>query len=183
VDQAFNTLDSSIAVSEENLANPPSATYFLPTPPPADLPPAEDPPLLEDSDEEEGTIRTSDLTSAHLNESEIKTLRRRMKKSSQWKPTQTSIKKELQLNGRWPLRVGRVQPRTVVRKPLRKEKKQKKKDNEYTMRVAPDEPTYCYCGDVSYGEMIACENEVCSFVEGIDGSFVRGSGFIMSVRG
>jgi hypothetical protein len=24
--------------------------------------------------------------------------------------------------------------------------------------VDPNEPTYCYCGQVSYGEMIACDN-------------------------
>jgi hypothetical protein len=39
-------------------------------------------------------------------------------------------------------------------------KKKKKQDVRYTMPVAANEPTYCYCGDVSYGEMIACENEV-----------------------
>lgn len=46
----------------------------------------------------------------------------------------------------------------------RVEKKKQSLKNEakvrYTMPVAVDEPTYCYCGDVSYGEMIACENEV-----------------------
>ena len=35
------------------------------------------------------------------------------------------------------------------------------------MPVAADEPTYCYCGDVSYGEMIACENEVYTYVMGL----------------
>lgn len=25
--------------------------------------------------------------------------------------------------------------------------------------IDPDEPRYCYCGDVSYGEMVACEND------------------------
>lgn len=28
-------------------------------------------------------------------------------------------------------------------------------------RIPPDEPTYCYCNDVSYGQMIACDNEEC----------------------
>ncbi|KAH9574795.1 hypothetical protein CY35_01G078000 [Sphagnum magellanicum] len=27
--------------------------------------------------------------------------------------------------------------------------------------VDPNEPTYCYCGQVSYGEMIACDNPEC----------------------
>ncbi|KPV72674.1 uncharacterized protein RHOBADRAFT_17997, partial [Rhodotorula graminis WP1] len=26
----------------------------------------------------------------------------------------------------------------------------------------PNEPTYCYCDRVSFGEMIACENDDCS---------------------
>lgn len=25
----------------------------------------------------------------------------------------------------------------------------------------PDEPTYCVCNQVSYGEMVACDNEEC----------------------
>ena len=49
------------------------------------------------------------------------------------------------------------------------------------MPVAADEPTYCYCGDVSYGEMIACENEVYTLYDGPDSSFVQGSGFIWTV--
>jgi hypothetical protein len=27
--------------------------------------------------------------------------------------------------------------------------------------IDPNEPRYCYCGDVSYGEMVACDNENC----------------------
>lgn len=30
------------------------------------------------------------------------------------------------------------------------------------MPVDPNEPTYCYCNQVSFGEMIACENEECA---------------------
>ncbi|KAF2478934.1 hypothetical protein BDY17DRAFT_233608, partial [Neohortaea acidophila] len=26
----------------------------------------------------------------------------------------------------------------------------------------PDEPKYCYCNRGSYGEMIACDNELCA---------------------
>jgi len=29
---------------------------------------------------------------------------------------------------------------------------------ELDLPVDPNEPTYCYCGQVSYGEMIACDN-------------------------
>jgi hypothetical protein len=51
---------------------------------------------------------------------------------------------------------------------LEKKRQSLKKEGKvrYTMPVAADEPTYCYCGDVSYGEMIACENEVCLYIWG-----------------
>lgn len=32
---------------------------------------------------------------------------------------------------------------------------------ELDLPVDPNEPTYCYCGQVSYGEMIACDNPEC----------------------
>lgn len=32
---------------------------------------------------------------------------------------------------------------------------------ELDLPVDPNEPTYCYCGQVSYGEMIACDNAEC----------------------
>ncbi|XP_024399799.1 PHD finger protein ING1 isoform X2 [Physcomitrium patens] len=32
---------------------------------------------------------------------------------------------------------------------------------ELDLPVDPNEPTYCYCGQVSYGEMIACDNSEC----------------------
>ena len=45
------------------------------------------------------------------------------------------------------------------------------KDKENAMKVEevaaeeidPDEPRYCICGDVSFGDMIACESENVSF--------------------
>lgn len=201
-DQAFNTLDNSITVSEENLLNPPSTSYFLPSPPPEN---EEDTHLSDDSvseddeddaDDDQASVKTDQLTPAHLYETELKALRRRMKKSFQWLPTPSCIKKELQMNGRWPLRsidkaarqkqkLAKIkrkrerqllklqneralaarksaQARAAEKKKLQNLKGMKKQDPQvrYTMPVAADEPTYCYCGDVSYGEMIACENEV-----------------------
>ena len=48
-------------------------------------------------------------------------------------------------------------------------KSQQKKRRKFTpadavsdMPVDPNEPTYCLCHQVSYGEMIACDNEDCS---------------------
>jgi hypothetical protein len=209
-DQSFNTLDNSIAIAEENLQNPPSESYFLATPPP-DADEDEDLSSLGPSDEdmdsdstEEGdhddaaSVKTVDLKPSHLNDLELKVLRRRMKKSFTWIPKPNCIKKELQKYGRWPLHVSSA-PDKAARRKLRlakikrkrqrqlriiqrervaaarkaaaearaaaerlKEEQQKKKKSEvqYTMPIAENEPTYCYCGDVSYGEMIACENEV-----------------------
>jgi hypothetical protein len=45
---------------------------------------------------------------------------------------------------------------------MRPQKKSRKKEEEYTMPVAPDEPTYVTVEMSVYGEMIACENEVLS---------------------
>ena len=193
-------------MSEENLLNPPSSTYFLPNP---SLDEQVEPVLSEvssvSSDQEDeidaASVKTDDLTPAHLLEPEIKALRRRMKKSFQWMPSPVCIKKELQTHGRWPIhfvdkearhrkKMAKLQRKrrreaqrlkhqqaSAARKAaqLRAEKekenkvkgmqKQKGRKDQagvrYNMPVAANEPTYCYCGDVSYGEMIACENEVC----------------------
>ncbi|RKP38022.1 the Ing1 Phd finger in complex with A histone H3k4me3 peptide, partial [Dimargaris cristalligena] len=32
---------------------------------------------------------------------------------------------------------------------------------ESDMAIDPNEPTYCYCNQVSYGEMVACDDENC----------------------
>lgn len=39
-----------------------------------------------------------------------------------------------------------------------KEKEMMLKDEAPLEDIDPDEPRYCLCGDVSYGEMVACEN-------------------------
>ncbi|KAF0704876.1 chromatin modification-related protein YNG2-like, partial [Aphis craccivora] len=41
---------------------------------------------------------------------------------------------------------------------IKKKGKYKKHDN---IAVDPDEPTYCLCGQISYGEMICCDNDLC----------------------
>ena len=200
-------------MAEDNLQNPPSESYFLPSPPPdaeededlsdlgssdedMDLDEAED---NEEDDDSGASVKTVDLKPSHLTELELKALRRRMKKSFTWMPKQACVKKELQMCGRWPLHVSSAPDKAARRKlrlakikrkrqrqlrviqrervaaarkaaaqaraqaeNLKAEQLKKKKQVQYTMPVAENEPTYCYCGDVSYGEMIACENEVCS---------------------
>ena len=213
-DQAFNTLDKSITVSEENLLNPPSSTYFLASPPPEEEEEEEEEDVNlsdispSDADEagETASVKTDDLTPAYLHDSELKALRRRMKKSFQWVPTPVCIKRELQLNGRWPLQITNQTARrkrklakikrkrqrqvqkikrdsvlTVQKGRVEKNKFKKKRDSRFTIPATADEPTYCYCSDVSYGEMIACENEVTLFHGPTDFSFVRENGFIWSV--
>src|SRR5271169_3848361 len=73
-DQAFNILDNSITVAEENLQNPPSTTYFLPSPPPEDE--VEEDTNLSDvsssADDEAASVKTNDLTPAYLHDSELK---------------------------------------------------------------------------------------------------------------
>ncbi|TKA53545.1 hypothetical protein B0A53_03836 [Rhodotorula sp. CCFEE 5036] len=51
------------------------------------------------------------------------------------------------------------------RKELVREERQRKKRQDLEgngMPVDPNEPVYCYCNRVSFGEMIACENEDCA---------------------
>ncbi|TNY23918.1 hypothetical protein DMC30DRAFT_372177 [Rhodotorula diobovata] len=44
----------------------------------------------------------------------------------------------------------------------KQERALKRKAEQVNMPIDPNEPTYCYCNRVSFGEMIACENEDCS---------------------
>lgn len=37
-------------------------------------------------------------------------------------------------------------------------------DSLSTWNLDPDEPTYCICNQVSYGEMVACDNDDVSFL-------------------
>ena len=34
-------------------------------------------------------------------------------------------------------------------------------DQSANIEIDPDEPTYCLCDQVSYGEMIGCDNNLC----------------------
>ena len=202
-------------MAEQNLLNPPSETYFLPTPPPMEEVAISDVSSSEDEGDDV-SVKTADLTSAHLSEIELKALRRRMKKSHQWIPTTTCIKKELQARGRWPLksidkaareerRLAKMERKRQLqlqrlrqeraaaarkaaaaqaraKKLTRRANHLKSKDSkkaQYSVPVAADEPTYCYCNEVSYGEMIACENEVAvAFLALLMNSLARESGFI-----
>ncbi|WAQ98683.1 ING1-like protein [Mya arenaria] len=50
-------------------------------------------------------------------------------------------------------------------KPKKKKKRKTKKDKEQSPidpPIDPDEPTYCLCQQVSYGEMIGCDNDACA---------------------
>lgn len=49
--------------------------------------------------------------------------------------------------------------------PKKKKKRKTKKDKEQSPidpPIDPDEPLYCLCQQVSYGEMIGCDNEACA---------------------
>jgi inhibitor-of-growth protein 1 len=56
-------------------------------------------------------------------------------------------------------------------RPKKKKKRKAKKDkaavgggdkSPLDAPIDPDEPTYCLCDRVSYGEMIGCDNDICS---------------------
>ncbi|XP_033107280.1 inhibitor of growth protein 1-like [Anneissia japonica] len=53
-------------------------------------------------------------------------------------------------------------------KPAKKKKKSKQKGDrgpspQFDVPVDPDEPRYCLCNQVSYGEMVGCDNKDCPF--------------------
>ncbi|GAA5968460.1 hypothetical protein JCM11641_007643 [Rhodosporidiobolus odoratus] len=52
--------------------------------------------------------------------------------------------------------------RKEMQKLERREKKKEEQQVQVGMPIDPNEPVYCYCQRVSFGEMIACENEDCS---------------------
>lgn len=52
----------------------------------------------------------------------------------------------------------------IVKKDIKKKNgavKKKKKKEVADLPIDPDEPTYCSCNQVSYGEMIGCDNDEC----------------------
>ncbi|XP_062850822.1 inhibitor of growth protein 2 isoform X2 [Trichomycterus rosablanca] len=57
------------------------------------------------------------------------------------------------------------QPREKKSKSAKKKKRSKKQERDVSpaveFNVDPNEPTYCLCEQVSYGEMIGCDNEQC----------------------
>ncbi|XP_029342213.1 chromatin modification-related protein YNG2-like [Acyrthosiphon pisum] len=56
--------------------------------------------------------------------------------------------------------IGLRRPRTKRTLAQKPETKIQKKGNR-DIAVDPDEPTYCLCVQISYGEMICCDNDSC----------------------
>ena len=59
---------------------------------------------------------------------------------------------------------GKVTRKSTPKHVSSKIKKKKKKEKESTIEdvpVDPDEPTYCICNSISYGDMIGCDNDDC----------------------
>lgn len=80
--------------------------------------------------------------------------------------------------GRGTMRIGKMPPlimtmmtlhQELPKKRSQKHQKKKKRSKAKAEREAspadlpidPNEPTYCLCNQVSYGEMIGCDNEEC----------------------
>ncbi|KAL6713439.1 hypothetical protein ACLMJK_008904 [Lecanora helva] len=62
-----------------------------------------------------------------------------------------------------PAKRAGVNARKVTQDSGVKEKEEVAKDAAVIEEIDPNEPRYCLCGDVSYGEMVACENPNVSF--------------------
>lgn len=54
---------------------------------------------------------------------------------------------------------GKTAKKTVVEKP--EKERGDSPDALANIEIDPDEPTYCLCDQVSYGEMIGCDNDLC----------------------
>lgn len=48
-----------------------------------------------------------------------------------------------------------------AKKKKRSKAKQEREASPVEFAIDPNEPTYCLCNQVSYGEMIGCDNEQC----------------------
>jgi len=65
-----------------------------------------------------------------------------------------------------PIRVIKKEEKKEEKEKLKKPRKKKAKKNEKISPIDislidPDEPTYCSCRQISYGEMIGCDNDDC----------------------
>jgi len=49
----------------------------------------------------------------------------------------------------------------ATKKKKRRPKVEREQDSPTEIPIDPDEPTYCLCEQVSYGEMIGCDNDLC----------------------
>ena len=72
------------------------------------------------------------------------------------------------LAARLPIKVSSRKPSSIVKLFLEIRREIKKGDDQHALQIAPqdvldmpvdpNEPTYCLCHQVSYGEMIGCDN-------------------------
>lgn len=90
-------------------------------------------------------------------------------KTAEEKPEKTAVKRQRRQRTHAEMQVKEDEKRVIQEdreKPKKKKKRKMKKDKEGEKSPAdfpidPDEPTYCLCDQVSYGEMIGCDNDDC----------------------
>ncbi|XP_071537302.1 inhibitor of growth protein 2-like isoform X2 [Panulirus ornatus] len=56
---------------------------------------------------------------------------------------------------------GSTQKKTTKKKKRKARVEREREDSPTEIPIDPDEPTYCLCEQVSYGEMIGCDNDLC----------------------
>ncbi|XP_066937739.1 inhibitor of growth protein 1-like isoform X2 [Macrobrachium rosenbergii] len=56
---------------------------------------------------------------------------------------------------------GTTQKKTTKKKKRKARAEREREDSPTEIPIDPDEPTYCLCEQVSYGEMIGCDNDLC----------------------
>ena len=118
----------------------------------------------EDEDEEVPEEEESDVKTRKDSKKKDKEKLRDKEKEKEKSKDEKEEKREDKKNERKEKSSGKVTKKTNIKQVSTKVKKKKKKDKESTpedVPVDPDEPTYCVCNSISYGDMIGCDNDDC----------------------
>lgn len=121
------------------------------------------------ADKEE--LEEEEIKDEEIEEDEIETTEVKVKRDLKRKPEKVKekekVKEEKEERKEERKTTGKVARKSATPKqPSSKMKKKRKKEKESAVEdipVDPDEPTYCICNSISYGDMICCDNDDCEF--------------------
>ncbi|XP_051561500.1 inhibitor of growth protein 2-like isoform X1 [Myxocyprinus asiaticus] len=100
-------------------------------------------------------------TSANVLPERSSTRRPRRQRNSESRDTCHGANGALENLGEEPPQQPREKKSKSAKKKKRSKAKQEREASPVEFTIDPNEPTYCLCEQVSYGEMIGCDNEQC----------------------